>query len=116
MLRASTAETNTDIGVVREGAGRDDGTVPEAAALLALAEAIHDRDQGRIDAAREAIAGALGPDAAVDSIAVCAQFEAITRVADTTGVQLDTALEKSSAGIRDQLGLNAFDTTVEAKG
>ena len=39
-------------------------------------------------------------------------FEAITRVAETTGVQLDTALERNSEAIRDQLGLNALNTSV----
>ena len=113
MLRASTADLDASLNSIREGASGDDGAVPESASLLAFSEAIHARDREKIDAARTAIAEALGDPAAVDSAAVCAHFDAITRVADATGVQLDSALENGSAGIREELGLDAFNTTVE---
>lgn len=113
MLRASIADTNADLSVVIEGADRDDGAVPNAQLLLRYAEAVIARDGDRIEEGIQGILSVLGEEALVDAAAVCAQFNAITRVADATGVQLDPALERNSAGIRDQLGLNAFNTTVE---
>ena len=113
MLRASTADTNVDLNVVIEGADRADGAVPNARVLLGYAEAVIARDRDRVEEGIQGILTVLGEEALVDAAAVCAQFNAITRVADATGVQLDPALERSSAGIRDQLGLNAFNTTVD---
>ncbi len=112
MLRASTADQSANLHVVTEGAARNDGTVPQAAELLAFAEAVHARDAAGTQAAGQAILSALGEEALVDSAAVCAQFDAITRVADATGVQLDRALEAGSEEIRAELGLNAFNTTL----
>ncbi len=112
MLRASTADQGADLRVVTEGAARNDGAVPQAAELLAFAESIHARDAAATEAARNALVSALGEEALVDSAAVCAQFDAITRVADATGVQLDRGLESSSEEIRAELGLNVFNTTL----
>ncbi len=112
MLRASTADQGADLLVVTEGAARNDGAVPRAAELLAFAEAVHARDVAGTKAARDALMSALGEEALVDSAAVCAQFDAITRVADATGVQLDRGLESGSEEIRAELGLDAFNTTV----
>ncbi len=114
MLRASTADQRTDLLVVTEGAARNDGAVPQAAELLDFAEAVHARDAAATKNARNALASALGEKALVDSAAVCAQFDAITRVADATGVELDRGLESSSQEIRAELGLNAFNTTLGA--
>lgn len=113
MLRASTADQNAGLRAITEGAEGDDGAVPQSSALLAFAEGVHARDGAKIDAARSTIAEVLGEAAAVDSAAVCAHFDAITRVADATGIQLDAMLERGSEGIREELGLNAFNTTVE---
>ena len=114
MLRASTADQSADLLVVTEGAARNDGAVPRAAELLVFAEAVHARDAAATGAARRALLSALGEEALVDSAAVCAHFDAITRVADATGVQLDRGLESSSEEIRAELGLNAFDKTLGA--
>lgn len=113
MLRASTVDLDTDINLVTQGNAKNDGSVPHASELIALVEAIHGCDPDAMTRARNAVLESLGEAALIDAAAVCAHFEAITRVADTTGVQLDTALEKSSGEIRDLLGLNAFNTTVE---
>ena len=115
MLRASTADQSADLLVVTEGASRNDGAVPQAAELLAFAEAVHARDAAATEAAGKGLVSTLGEDALVDSAAVCAQFDAITRVADATGVQLDRGLESGSEEIRAELGLNAFNTTLGAR-
>ena len=114
MLRASTADQSADLLVITEGAARNDGAVPQAAEILAFAEALHARDPEATQAAGNALRSALGEEALVDSAAVCAHFDAITRVADATGVQLDRALESGSEKIRAELGLDAFNTTLGA--
>lgn len=114
MLRASIPDLNADLLVVTQGAARNDGAVPQAAELLAFAEAIHTRDAATTEAAGNALVSALGEEALVDAAVVCAHFDAITRVADATGVQLDPGLDSSSEEIRAELGLNAFNTTLGA--
>jgi len=113
MLRASTADNETDLQVVVKGAEAADNAVPSGPELVRYAEAVIAGERELIRDAIQAILESLGGEALVDAAAICAQFNAITRVADATGVQLDTALERSSAAIRDQLGIDAFNTTVE---
>ena len=112
MLRASTAGQGADLLVVTEGAARNNGAVPQAAELLAFAEAVHARDAVATKTAGNALISAIGEEGLVDAAAVCAHFDAITRVADATGVQLDRGLESSSEDIRTELRLNVFNTTL----
>ena len=114
MLRASSDETEPDLDVVTRGADENVEGVLCGKALIRLAEAVHGSDEGAMAKAREAVVEALGAEAMVDAVAVAAHFNAITRIADSTGIQLDRGLEASSAEIRERLGINAFDTTAPA--
>lgn len=109
MLRASVNDPNADMRVVTGESG--DSGVPHDAALLALTEAVFRMDTEAANEARDAIAQAIDPQAAVDATAVAAHFNAITRVADATGVQLDRFTEENTGDLRAELDLNALDTT-----
>jgi hypothetical protein len=54
------------------------------------------------------VEGALGREAAVDAAAVIAGFDAITRVADGTGIPLEPPKAESSADWRARLGIDAY--------
>lgn len=115
MLRASIQDKEADLSVIRRGtagtAGQE-GAVPFEKGLVALAEAIHSRSESDIEKAREEVAASLGGEALVDAVAVAAHFDAITRVADSTGIQLDAGLEAASRDVREELDLNDFYTNV----
>lgn len=107
----SNTTSDSDLSFVTQGRDTLRGDVPHEDELVALAEAIHDGDENTIKSARERVQRELGDEAMVDAVAVVAHFDAITRVADGTGVQLDKGLDGATAEMREDLGLNAFDTT-----
>ena len=112
MLRASNTDKETDLTIVVEGKDKARGDVPNERELLDFVEAVYAKDRPAIDAARNVIRDTLGGAAMIDAVAVAAHFSAITKVADGTGIRLDKGLAQMSEDIREDLGLNAFDTTV----
>jgi hypothetical protein len=87
--------------------GAIDGTsetgVPHAASLLGFADAVIARDA--IEVQRERVVAALGEAAMVDSAAVIAGFDGITRIADATGIPIEPAKAEQTADFRTELGL-----------
>ena len=73
-----------------------------------FAEAVLGRDDGRLSRARIRLTEALGTDALVDAAAVVANFNAIDRIADATGIPIDAERVQLTADLRAQLGINAF--------
>ena len=110
LLSLSNHETKTDLTIVSESAKENTDSVPNEQELLAYAEAVVARDAGAIKIAAEKIRSALGDEALVDSAAVISHFDAINRVADAAGIELDRGMTESTAEMRDQLGFNRFDT------
>ncbi|MBL8673886.1 MAG: hypothetical protein IPK81_00975 [Rhodospirillales bacterium] len=108
MLRGSGqfSGDDYDLAGVMEGGG--DTGVPHAAALLAFADAVIGRDADATADAREALTAAIGAAAVVDAAAVVGGFDAITRIADATGIPLDARVETQSAGWRGPLGIDRF--------
>jgi hypothetical protein len=85
-----------------------DGGVPHGAALTAFGEAALGRDAEALRRARSELAARLGPAGVVDAAAVVATFEMMDRVADATGVPLDTPVVAATAGLRRELGIDRF--------
>jgi hypothetical protein len=107
LLRGSGRHSGRDYrfeGVV-EGDGGS-GVVHETA-LLAFADAAVGA-AGSLAEARLALATLVGPEAMIDAAAVVAGFDAITRVADGTGIPLEPPKAQASAGWRASLGIDAF--------
>jgi hypothetical protein len=82
--------------------------IPNADLLVEFAEAVTLRDDVRLTAARGAIIEQMGGEALCDTAAVAALFNAIDRVADSTGIPLEPEKAEISAGMREQLGINQF--------
>ena len=74
---------------------------------MAFAEAVLE-DAGALTRAREALAAALGPAGLVDAAGVVGLFNAIDRVADATGIPLETEKAAASADLRTALDLDRF--------
>lgn len=109
MLRASSAHTGDELDlktVTGETAG--DGGIAHGALLTAFAEAaIGDDDQILADL-RTRIRQQIGDDALVDSAAVAGLFNAIDRVADSTGIPLEDAKAEDTVDLRQDLGIDRF--------
>jgi hypothetical protein len=92
---------------VTQGAAATSG-VPHEAALVAFAEAAVQDDEAALKTARRRLLNEMGSDALVDAAAVASNFERMVRIADSTGIPLDSFLEENTAGIRAELNLARF--------
>jgi hypothetical protein len=109
MLRASIDHS----GAVADVSGIDGSSgsgLVHGAELVAFAEAAVGGDPATLALARVALADAAGSEAMVDAAAVVANFEMMTRLADTTGAAVDEGARASSAEARSLLGIDRFDT------
>jgi hypothetical protein len=80
--------------------------VAHGAELLAFAEAIVARDERATASARADTTRAMGAAAMVDAAGVASNFERMVRIADATGITLDTRMEQASTLVRAELGLD----------
>jgi hypothetical protein len=109
MLRGSGRHHGRDYGF--DGIVHGDGGsgVAHEAELIAFADAALGNGEGdSLAAARSALVGRAGKEAMIDAAAVIAGFDAITRVADGTGIPLEPAKAEASADWRASLGIDAF--------
>ncbi len=93
---------------ITEGREAGDSGVAHGDALLAFAEAAVAGDEQALSRARVAVRERLGPDELVDAAAVVANFERMDRIADSTGIALDTPLELATGELRERLGVGCF--------
>jgi hypothetical protein len=76
---------------------------------MAFADAAIDPTCDPVDA-RRLIERAMGRDAMIDAAAVIAGFDAITRVADGSGIPLEPPKAEASADWRARLGIDDYWT------
>ena len=62
----------------------------------------------RLAAVRQKIVDAISPEALVDAAAVIGNFQRMVRIADGTGIPLDTPVALMSADLRAELGYNGL--------
>jgi len=89
--------------------GRGASGVPHEDELLGFADAVVG-GRGEIADARARVAACLGLDGMTDAAAVIAGFDAITRVADGSGIPLEAPKAEATADWRARLGIDAFWT------
>lgn len=90
------------------GEAGDDSGIPHATLLIEFAEAVLDPDDARLARARQAIVDTMGEEALVDAAAVAGNFNAIDRVADSTGIPLEDEKAAMTEDFRSALGINDF--------
>jgi hypothetical protein len=83
--------------------------VPHEAELLAFADAAVD-PAALADQARATLVSLIGTEAMIDAAAVIAGFDAITRVADGSGIPLEPPKAEATADWRARLGIDAYWT------
>ena len=90
-----------------------DGGIPDGARLIRFATAVLGDDPEELASARADIATAMGGAALTDTAAVAALFNAIDRVADSTGIPLEDAKAEATADFRADIGIDAFAAAAE---
>ena len=81
--------------------------MPASTQLVGFVDALLSSPE-ELPAARDALIAAAGPAALVDAAAVAAQFQALNRIADATGIPLDAPLGVVAADLQDGLDLRRF--------
>ena len=115
LLRESSRHSGNDINF-NAILGETDGDVgiPHADILVEFTEAVWGDDDTRLMTARKEIVGVMGEDALVDASGITATFNAIDRVADATGAPLEADKEEMTAGLRKEIGIDAFAAQKQA--
>ncbi len=108
MLRASGKKTGDDFDLTATVGESEDGGVEGGAVLIEFGEAVLGDDEARLAAARAGVRDAVGEAGFVDAAAIVSTFNAIDRVADSTGMPLSDEILERTADFREELGLNDF--------
>jgi len=117
MLRASietegaTADLGGVVGEVRE----DESSIPAAAALIGFVEAALGAPAKEIARARDRLRREIGSEGLVDAAAIIGNFERMVRIADATGIPLDTAVNVATESIRDELGIDRYASSANTR-
>ena len=113
MLRASTQVSGESVNLngIVEGNEVQTG-LRGGEALIRFAEAsVGDSVDDKADdirVAREAVKDELGENSMVDAAGVIANFQRMVRIADGTGIPLDTPVAMMTSSIREDLGINEY--------
>jgi phosphoribosylaminoimidazole-succinocarboxamide synthase len=76
--------------------------------LVRFADAVITGSEADVATVRDEIAQTMGGEALTDTAAVAALFNAIDRVADSTGIEMEEAKAEASADFRADIGVNDF--------
>jgi DNA-binding phage protein len=118
LLRASgeISGHGIDVSVVKDDNAADASGIPHARALLAFTEAVVRGSEEELAAARAQLLDELGAACLVDAAAVVGNFERMVRIADATGIPLDSPVEALTQDLRSVLGLAAFGSSANTPG
>ena len=108
MLRESSDAKGEQYDLTLLTGGDGDGNIPQGRLLVEFADAVVGADDSRLVKLRSEIRALMGDAALVDAAAVAATFNAIDRIADSTGIPIEDANAESTAELRGVLGINAF--------
>lgn len=108
LLRASgehSGETHDLAAIV--ASEQDGATIPFARELAAFADAFF-QDVNALTIARDNLQSAVGDRALVDAAALVAIYNAVVKIADSTGIPLDEVKIEVSRDLRQSLGVTQF--------
>lgn len=117
MLRVSSQYhgDEVDLTAVVDSKAASASGVEHAEVLVKFAEAVLSDDEGGLEGAREVVRKEMGEAALVDSAAVVANFQRMVRIADATGIPLDSHLDALSGSVREELDLGRFGSSVNTR-
>ena len=88
-----------------------DSVLPHGVILNEFLEAIFARDTNRLKDAQNGLIEAMGEQALVDAAATIAAFNAYPRMADSTGIPLESGKEEITQELRAELRLDRLQHT-----
>tara|TARA_A100001037_G_scaffold17760_1_gene15387 strand:+ start:450 stop:779 length:330 start_codon:yes stop_codon:yes gene_type:complete len=88
-----------------------DNVLPHGVMLNEFLEAIFARDTSRLKDAQKRLIEAMGEQALVDAAATIAAFNAYPRMADSTGIPLESGKEEITQELRAELRLDRLQHT-----
>ena len=88
-----------------------DNVLPHGVMLNEFLEAIFARDMTRLKDAQKRLIEAMGEQALVDAAATIAAFNAYPRMADSTGIPLESSKEEITQELRAELRLDRLQHT-----
>jgi hypothetical protein len=89
---------------------QSDGGVTHGTELMTFAEALASRDEGTLAVARERLMKAGSPNLLVEAAAVAGNFQRMVRIADATGIPIDSMSVAIGGNIRRELNLERFSS------
>jgi hypothetical protein len=112
MLRASIEYSGSggQLGGITEGSKAGDAGIEHGERLTAFADAAVSGDPAALATARDALREAAGSAVVVDAAGVIGNFQRMVRIADGSGIPLDTMVDTMSSDIREDLGLEGFES------
>ncbi|MBT4521783.1 MAG: hypothetical protein HOC23_17430 [Halieaceae bacterium] len=110
-LSADLSDATVNLQMINGDLAAAEGDLAHAEALMKFAESFARRDEQALSAARDALARQASPEILVDAAAVAANFQRMVRIADSTGIPLDTRNAAISVDIRKELQLERFGSS-----
>lgn len=109
-LRVSAELTGqeVDLSAVTDAAASASSGVARAEELIGFTDALVRGSDAELSRARTRLLSAIGAEGLVDTAAVVGNFQRMVRIADSTGIPLDRALDVLSKDVRDELRLERF--------
>lgn len=116
LLRASgeARGSQVDIRAVTDPAAAARSGIEHAELLVAFAEAEVGTDDDALARVRSRVRSEMGSDALVDASAVASNFERMVRIADSTGIPVDGAMQVLAADLQEDLGLGRFGSAANS--
>ena len=107
-LSAELSHTDIDLQIINGQENAGDGGVQFGRELMKFAEALARRDEESLAQARAELQAAAGNEVLVDAAGVAGNFQRMVRIADCTGIPVDTVMGALSNDIQDKLDLRRF--------
>ena len=109
LLRASGEHKGEALGLdAINGEQLDSSGIEAAGLLIRYADTLVGGTESERADLRAEVLGDLGAQALIDCAAVAAVFNAVVRIADATGIPLETYKEEISATLRQELGIDNY--------
>jgi hypothetical protein len=102
-----------DLKALTDGAGEAAIGVDHGETLVAFAEGVVGDDDEVLARARAEVLERLGAAGLVDAAAVASNFQRMVRIANSTGIPLDSPVDVMTADLRTELGLTRFASAAD---
>ena len=92
--------------------------IPHSEALLVFSNAFMGTDTEALRKARQALAEEMSAEAMVDAAAVASNFQRMVRIADGTGIPLESMgddMDAMAAELNETLGINEYDSAANSR-